>query len=145
MDQLGQQLVRNNAAPVRSFLRIARLCILDGLAISLVAALAACSPSVERMPPNGDYLLMWYDRPGTDYGPIVPGFQSLEMCRRAGVGMTMQKLIRDRGYQDGYVDDDKHPWFECGATCRPLRSGEYLLVCKHIQEFRGVNARLPRL
>ena len=46
---------------------------------------------------GGNYSLSWYPREGTDYGPLIPGFKSLAMCRRAGVGMTLERLIERFG------------------------------------------------
>ena len=112
--------------------------------LAALALLCGCSQS-EYPPAKGNYSLSWYPREGTDYGPHIPGFKTLEMCRRAGVGMTMERLIERHGVQPNfdYADKEPHPWFECGTDCRPYQSGSYLLVCHKIAEFHGRDAETP--
>lgn len=110
-------------------------------------ALWGCSGSEDpdAPPAEGNYSLSWYPREGTDYGPHVPGFKTLEMCRRSGVGMTMERLIERNGVRPkfDYSNIEPHPWFECGTDCKPHRLGSYLLVCQQIAEFHGRNAETP--
>ena len=69
---------------------------LCSIAVLIAALVAGCSPSQDP-PARGNYSLSWYPREGTDYGPLIPGFKSLAMCRRAGVGMTLERLIERFG------------------------------------------------
>lgn len=113
-----------------------------GLALCLAAlALFGCSP--ERRT-NG-YTLSWYPREGTDYGPTIPGYPSLAMCRHAGVGMSLQRQLERYGAvaDFNYSDKDEQPWFECSKACRPYTEGSYLLVCRDIVEFHGRDATIP--
>ena len=108
------------------------------LVSALALVLSGCQPS-DTPPARGDYTLTWYPRTGTDYGTVVPGFRSLEMCRRAGVSMTMERFF-DPVYGSRREVDE--PWFECGNGCRPFPgTASILRVCQQIREYRGAETR----
>ena len=90
---------------------------------------------------------MWHAKPGTDYGPVVPGFDDLEACHHAGVSMTMAELWRtgqvDNNAQPAPRDEDA-PWFECAAACRPYDRFSFLRVCKVVKRYRGLESFTPR-
>lgn len=115
------------------------------IAISLIL-LTGCGDG--EPPEQGDYMLQWYARAGTDYGDLTPGFKSLSMCRRAGSGKTIAAygglntiLIPETAMVR--VPREDGPWFECLSKCRPMSEGSYLLVCKHVVEFRGIDSISP--
>lgn len=93
-------------------------------------------------------MLQWYPRTSSDYGELVPGFKTLAMCRRAGSGKTIAAYggLSQLVEVDGSISlpRDDGPWFECMTKCRPHMDGSYLLVCKHIVEFKGLEATSPR-
>lgn len=119
-----------------------RLLVLGMLAL----ALGSCSSDP---PARADYMLQWYPRQGTDYGDLVPGFKSLEMCRIAGARKSLS-LAWGRGQMtvDGsrmVYTGDSQPWFECLSDCRPLREGSGTLVCKHVVPYQDEAAFYPQL
>lgn len=113
------------------------------LLLAAAAVLSGCSSSDAE--PRGPFTLSWYPRNDTDYGDIIPGFDSMAMCRRAGASKTMAYLIQRHGYQQNYSAIEQPPWFECSTGCRPHMEGSFLAVCATITEFRGEAARLPRM
>lgn len=119
-----------------------------GLVFVAVAVLSGCGlgGSGDGPPPEqGEYTLFWHADPDTDYGPVVPGFKTLESCRHAGVSMTMQRL-RELGKADEQNPDVAGgPWFECGEKCGPAFKGSFLRVCRHVPEYRGAAAVTPRM
>lgn len=111
------------------------------LSIAALSALAACSPEHG----SSGYTLSWYPREGTDYGPTIPGYSSLAMCRHAGVGMSLARQLERYGPAPNfdYSDKPELPWFECSTRCRPYIEGGFLLVCNDINEFHGRDATTP--
>ncbi len=108
-----------------------------------VLCIAGCS---KPEPPEQAWMLSWYPYEGTDYGPVVPGFDSLAQCQRAGVSMSIRHLIDTHGVTDAfdYRAVEKPPWFECAQECRSYTEGVFLNTCKTINEFHGEQARSPR-
>lgn len=115
------------------------------LPVLLITAvmLSGCSRSDGE--PNGPFTLSWYPRNDTDYGDTIPGFETMALCRRAGASKSMSYLIQRYGYRQSYTDLEQPPWFECSTECRPLMEGSAAVVCETITEYRGEDARLPRL
>jgi hypothetical protein len=99
----------------------------------------------ELAPIHADYMLHWYAQADTDYGDIIPGFNSLAMCRRAGSSKTIASL-RNRliwTEKGPAMPEGATPWFECMSGCRPYSKGSYLVTCKEIQTFKGSEALSP--
>lgn len=110
--------------------------------VAAFIVVGACSGEAE---PKGPFTLSWYPRNDTDYGDTIPGFETMPLCRRAGASKTMAYLIGRHGYRQDYSAVEQPPWFECSTRCRPHVDGSALVVCETITEYRGEDARLPRL
>lgn len=122
-------------------MRIVKALGLLSLAV-ISLAIAACGQA-----PAPGYSLQWYNEAGTDAAELTPGFQTLEMCRRAGSGKTWSSYNEQTrvAFMTGEGADDRGTWFECLKDCRTHKPGSYLLVCKEVHEFRGSEARTPFL
>ena len=95
------------------------------IAVLVIGVTGGCSKS-EHPPARGEYSLDWHPKSGTDYGNIVPGFKTLQMCRAAGSSLThAYSRIEGGEPADG-------AWFDCGTNCRTVNDQSITQVCDQI-------------